>query len=258
VAITRLGFTGPTTYGAAVSKPSVSAVPGYIIIDAAYFYDSTSVASISGFSSARAGISAGNQVACTKLWKYYADLSTAPSTFSVSLTGSGGDPILCCGAWSGIDSVSPVPSGGEQTATSSGASTLTVAGGTVAVTDSLAHISCAAWDFSEWSTSSPSGFTRDTGSSTSECGNYYSTALQAIGTSIGATFSGTSGTNEEACVLVVFQPPAASATSHPGESAGMRQLRMNPAYRMSPRSEREAQTFLRARKRAYGFAPLVA
>lgn len=253
MAITQLGFTGPTTYGAAVSKPSVGAVPGYIIIDCSYFYDQTSVASISGFSSARAAIG-GNGVIATKLWKYYADLSAAPATFSVSLTGSGGDPLLCCGAWSGIDTVNPIPSGGTTTATASGATTLTVAGATVAVTDSLVHITCGAWDFSEWSTSSPSGFTRDTGSSTSELGSYYSTALQAIGTSIGATFSGTSGANEEACVLCVFQPPSASATSDVGESAGARQLRSNAIYRMSPRSEREAQTFLRSQKRAYGFA----
>lgn len=47
--------------------------------------------------------------------------------------------------------------------------------------------------------------------------------------------------------------PASDAAS---ESAGMRQLRRNPIYRMSPRSEREAQQYLRAQKRAYGFAPL--
>lgn len=209
------GYTAPGTYNAATNKPSGLSGPGYIVVDCAHFYDSSSTATIAGFSSARAAIG-GNGVIATKLWRYYADLSTAPSSFSVTLSGSGGDAILACSAYAGLDASSPVPSGGTQSATSTGATTLTVAGGAVTVADALAHISCASWDFSEWSASSPTGYTRDSGSSTSECGTFHTTAPQAVGTSLGATFSGTSGANEEACVLVVFQIP--SASSQPANS----------------------------------------
>lgn len=37
------------------------------------------------------------------------------------------------------------------------------------------------------------------------------------------------------------------------ENAGITQLRTNAVYRLSPRSEREAQQYLRAKKRAHGF-----
>jgi hypothetical protein len=54
--------------------------------------------------------------------------------------------------------------------------------------------------------------------------------------------------------VAVYRETTSSAASDIGESAGRRQLRSNANYRMSPRSEREAQQFLRAQKRAYGFA----
>lgn len=54
--------------------------------------------------------------------------------------------------------------------------------------------------------------------------------------------------------VVIEAQTLAAAVADIGESAARRQLRQNAIYRMSPRSEREAQQFLRAQKRAYGFA----
>jgi hypothetical protein len=79
---------------------------------------------------------------------------------------------------------------------------------------------------------------------------------QTVAATTAVTSTATNATSRRwAAVIGTWKIAAAGgATSDVGESAAMRNLRMNPIYRMSPRSEREAQTFLRAQKRAYGFA----
>ncbi len=72
-------------------------------------------------------------------------------------------------------------------------------------------------------------------------------------TQLTSAFTGTNNRLIRLCA-VWAAAGAGAATSDSFESAARRQLRMNPLYRMSPRSEREAQQFLRAQKRAYGFA----
>lgn len=227
---TLLAFTAPNI-SADATVPSGISGPGHLIVNVAHFYDSTSTASISGFASVRAAIP---QTVATTLWLYYSDLSTiSGGSLPITLSGSGGDSMSSVGAWSGIDSITPVPAGGTQTATNAGGGgTLSVAGATVDRTDSTVHLSCSAWDFNVWNASSPSGWTRDSGSSSSECGSYHSTALQAIGTSISASFSGSTGGNEEAVVLCIFQPAAGTSTSAPVLNGGHRQLRYSAIYRM--------------------------
>jgi hypothetical protein len=57
-----------------------------------------------------------------------------------------------------------------------------------------------------------------------------------------------------AAIAIAFPGSAGASTSDDSRSAARRQLEQNAIYRMSPRSQREAQQFLRAQKRAYGFA----
>lgn len=78
--------------------------------------------------------------------------------------------------------------------------------------------------------------------------------LSATGTQQSSmTASGATAT-DSATFIATFKEGVAASTSDPVESAARRQVRQNGGYRMSPRSEREAQQFLRAQKRAYGFA----
>ncbi len=80
-----------------------------------------------------------------------------------------------------------------------------------------------------------------------------SVAAGATGSITATVTGGATITAGYAAITIAF-PGSAVAVSDVSESAGTRQLRTNAIYRMSPRSEREAQQFLRAQKRAYGFA----
>ncbi len=235
MAIAIAGFTGPSGYGAAGTKPTVSAVPGIIFIACCHFYDSTSTATLSGFTTARAGQAGGGGsggTVATALWQYYADLSAAPATYAPTISGTGGDRIVCVYAITGVDSTTPVPAGGTSTAVNAtGGTTLSISGATVSTTDSIAILACAAWNNSIWSASSPSGWTRSSGSSSSEGGAYYTTSPQAIGTSIGASFSGSTGANEEAAVLVVFSPSSGGTVVSNIDDAYRRNVRLNSNYR---------------------------
>src|SRR6478609_9657367 len=61
--------------------------------------------------------------------------------------------------------------------------------------------------------------------------------------------SSAGGTNLALLFLVAYPDAGGASASDPVESAARRQLRQNSGYRMSPRTEHEAQQFLRARKR---------
>ena len=69
--------------------------------------------------------------------------------------------------------------------------------------------------------------------------------------------SGTSNADWSYAWYEIRAGAGAAATSDSLESAAQRQLKQNSVYRMSDRSQREAQQFLRARK-AYGFSSLAA
>lgn len=70
---------------------------------------------------------------------------------------------------------------------------------------------------------------------------------------VAATFTQVANVAHTQIVVAVLEPSVA-ASDVAGGSAGERNLRVNANYRMSPRSERHAQQFLRAQKRAFSFA----
>jgi|GEM_PF-6328619 len=105
----------------------------------------------------------------------------------------------------------------------------------------------------------PSGWT-NLFNPTSAGGGEGGSAAYKILSSIGAqtaTFAVNGGGSVQwACRVLTYKAAAGGggSVSDSFEGAAARQVRTNAVYRMSPRSEREAQQFLRAQKRAFSFA----
>lgn len=69
-----------------------------------------------------------------------------------------------------------------------------------------------------------------------------------------STFTAAANVQHQTSVSIYDEAGGGGGTSPPFDGAAQRQLRQNAIYRMSPRSEREAQQYLRAQKRSFGFA----
>jgi hypothetical protein len=78
--------------------------------------------------------------------------------------------------------------------------------------------------------------------------------LGATGTQQSSVTANGATASDAVTFIATFKEGVAASTSDPVESAARRQVRQNAIYRMSPRAEREAQQYLRAQKRTYGFA----
>lgn len=103
----------------------------------------------------------------------------------------------------------------------------------------------------------PSGYTLRRGGGFFDC-VAATKGTSATGTETPGSFGAALGSNPNVGATIVLASLATGggggSTSDDPTSAGMRQLRQNAIYRMSPRSEQEAKHYLSARKRAYGFA----
>lgn len=85
-------------------------------------------------------------------------------------------------------------------------------------------------------------------------GSMATRSVSATGT-YSSSFTATgAGTFAALTFLITYKEAAAAGLSPPPEGGAQRLLKQSAAYRMSPRSQSEAQQFLRAQKRAYGFA----
>lgn len=186
------------------------------------------------------------------LWgKAVSDASSEPSTYSFTPPSGGTDWLGQVTAWSNVDPSSPVA--GTSVTSDPLTSTITLPSVTVGIAGSCSVLGAGSWNYNTWTSNIPTSYTQSLGSTNEELGTYYRTGL-AAGSSAP---SFPTAKDRYAVVQAVLQPVSGAATtSDPGESAARRQLRANAIYRMSPRSEREAQTFLRAQRRAYSFAPL--
>jgi hypothetical protein len=237
------------SYGAAGVTPTV--VTGDVLVAFVNFFysDTLTISPPSGdgwtlFATANSGTGAFT-FAC--FWKHVTNAGTESSTKTFTASG-GGDNKTIIVSLSGADTTAPIQATYQTDNQAPGDASISF--GTLAI---------ARADSVELATGVDYGWFNSLaaiGSLTTLEDNGEQMAW-ALTPATGATASATkSDTGAPSTVMrIAVQPPAGGgSTSDPGESAGMRQLRMNPVYRMSPRSEREAQTFLRAQKRAYGFA----
>lgn len=146
------------------------------------------------------------------------------------------------------DSASPYTS---NTATTTQANELLLA---FAMTDSASGTETFTWGGTPAFTSIGED---ETNASANVTGSIASANVTSTGTYNSSFTSAGAGTTRGITLLITLKDLVAggSTASDPIEGAARRQLRQNAAYRMSPRSEREAQQYLQAQKRAYGFAP---
>lgn len=262
------------SYGGDAAKPTgLSNGDIWAIFVGGFYAATTTAATASGFEvvggAGFAGHATDNRLSGTWLAKPVTNAAGEPSTVSITPGGGVGDMIPISFYVRGASSVSiaDAVAGVSSARTAAGAANqVNLPSVSVGRDGSLAAIGEVAWQFDQWhSAGEPVGFdalvtyggseVNDIGA-TSNVNNGAAPAPTIIYTVGGGA---TGGTGDGLVAMVVFQPAAAGgAASDSTESSGRRQLRRNAIYRMSPRSEREAQQFLRAQRRAYGFAPLAA
>lgn len=254
-------------YDSVLANPTGSIANGDVLHAVlTYFDDNTSVASNAAFSpidsigNTETG-AGGGQWATTSCYHIVTNAGSEPSTYTFTFSGGGGFAVGVIRVLRGVDTAAPIPAGGitKNSRATGGGGGLTVTGGTVLRDGSLGVFGGGSWySVGVWSGLAATGWTKQhpgANGDGAEFSAYTTTSTQNIGTATSLVLA--TNANSYGGVMAVFQPPA-TAASDIGESAARRQLRQNAAYRMSPRSEREAQQFLRAQKRAYGFASAAA
>lgn len=245
-----------STYASTIAKPAglTASTPYYFTIDIAWFTGGASAPSAptgGGTWTLLNWISDNRSSDKTTqgMWgKAVSDASSEPSTYSFTPPSGGTDWLGQVRAWSNVDPSSPVA--GTSVVANPVTSTITLPSVTVSIAGSCSVLGGGDWNFNTWDGgNTPTGFTQNLGGTGEELGTYYRTGLTAG--SSAPSFP--TQKDRYAVVQAILQPVSGAATSSAGESSAARNLRLNSIYRMSPRSEREAQQVLRAWK-AFSFS----
>lgn len=214
VALSSVGTLLYFVAGNNVAKPSGSGA-GVVVVGAGWYGEPSNSPAISGFTAAalvRDGRSS-DETATRVLWKYVTDLSSEPSTYSVTGLGSG-NLVAQCYFFTGVDSSTPIL--GTSTVGNFNSSQITVPNVNVTRTGSYSILICNDWNFNIWRMNgfgggqiAPSGFTAANPSTTIEYAYYYQSGL---GTgNVGGSF-GQTNDDRYAVIQVVVQPPLSGVT----------------------------------------------
>lgn len=215
VALKSAGALG--TYGDPIAKPSGSGACYVTLLITFFFNDDTpSVSGQTGWTlldKITDAFGGGGNTTTAILGKYVSNLSSEPSSYTITLPGTGGDLLGQAIAWDNVDPVTPVAATTKVADTAHvGNVTITVPNATVGRAGSASVLSCGDWNFSSWRLNGfgggqipPSGFTAADPSTTSEFAYFYRTGLSA------GTVGGSFGNPDVrfAVVQAVLQPAAA-------------------------------------------------